>query len=689
MERAVPLADAPPVSPDRRMILVGVDTGGTFTDLALVRGDGAIFTHKTPSTPPDFERGVLAGVRELLEMAGATGQPFDLVHSTTVATNALLERKGAKTALIATEGFRDVLAIGRQNRPKLYDLLAERPAPLVPRPWRREVAERVSFDGEVLRALDPADAERVVTALAAEGVESLAVCLLFSFLRPEHERAVGEAARHHGLAVSLSSDVLPEFREYERTAATVANAYVSPVMGRYLRRLEEEASALGARRLRVTRSNGGSLSARSAGAEAVHALMSGPAAGAIGALSIARQSLGTETPRLLTFDMGGTSTDVALLDGAARVSTEMEIGGLPIHVPMIEIHTVGAGGGSIARLDAGGALRVGPESAGALPGPACYGRGGEEPTVTDANLLLGRLDPARFLGGRMGLDVALADRAVGALAARMGFATLDAARAIVAVANSNMERALRVVSVERGRDPADYALFSFGGAGGLHACDLAEALGARRVVVPRHPGVLSAWGALCADVAKDASRTVMLPFGQRATPRLETVFAELEETLAASLAAEGFAPADVALERSLDLRYRGQSSELNARYAGSLDDAAAAFHAEHERRCGHAAPGDPLEIVTARVRGTASLPKPSLGGIEIGGADASGALIRPRGAVGEPALYERALLRAGNQFEGPALIAEEFSMTRLPAGWRCDVDGRGNLMLSNGSGARS
>jgi N-methylhydantoinase A len=664
------------------MLALGVDTGGTFTDLVLFR-DGRVETYKLPSTPGAFERGALDGVRHLLARLGedAGALAFDLIHSTTVATNALLERKGAKTALVATEGFRDVLAIGRQNRPELYNLLVDRPAPLVPREWRREVAERVSSEGEILRALDPAEAARVLDELKAAGVESLAICLLFSFLRPEHERAIVQAARERGFAASASCEILPEFREYERTAATVANAYVSPVMTSYLRRLEAEARVLGARRLRIMQSNGGALSAEAAGGQAVRALLSGPAAGVLGALSLAKQALGTDRPKIVTFDMGGTSTDVALLDGAAGVSTEAQIDGLPIPVPMMDIHTVGAGGGSLARLDAGGALRVGPESAGALPGPACYGRGGTEPTVTDANLVLGRLDPDRFLGGRMKLDLGRAQRALEPLADRLKTSLETVAEAIVRVANSNMERAIRVISVQRGRDPREFALFPFGGAGGLHACHLAEALDMTRVLLPRHPGVLSAWGALCADVAKDYSQTVMLPFGEEASGSLGEVFARLEAQARGDLAAEGFADAAISIERSLDLRYLGQSRELATPFAGSLDEAADAFHAAHQRLYGHAAPGEPMQIVTARLRAIGSTPKPALEPIERGGEDASRARISqtPKGWP----VYDRARLLAGNEFEGPALMIEDFSATLIPQGWRVEVDAWGNATLRN------
>ena len=650
-------------------IQIGVDTGGTFSDLVAFDGR-AVRTFKVPSTPDDFARGVLEAVRQI---SGDRQTRFTLIHSSTVATNALLERKVARAALITTKGFRDVLEIGRQTRPDLYNLLACRPAPLIPRPLRREVSERITAEGKVLHALDEDEAERLIKRLKQDGVETIAVSLVFSFVKPAHERAVGRVARRYGMSVSLSSDVLPEFREYERTSTTVVNACVSPVMQRYLKRLSKKSQPLGAERLRIVQSNGGSLSERAAGAAAVHTLLSGPAAGVTGAFSVAREALGTDTPRIITFDMGGTSTDVALLDGHIPVTTESEIAGCPVRVPMMDIHTVGAGGGSLAKIDPGGALLAGPESAGAHPGPACYGAG-DQSTVTDANLVLGRIVPDHFLGGRKRLDRYASERAFKPLARKLGVDIPTAARSIVRVVNANMERAIRVISVERGFDPRDFMLFSFGGAGGLHACDLAEALRIPRVMIPRNPGVLSAWGALSMDVVKDYSQTVM----KRPGDSLRAAFARLEKQAAKDLKSEGYARNKITWQRRVDARYVGQSYELTVPYSVEDRKTLSAFHEAHRKRYGHAEPGQPVEWVTVRVRATGPMPRPQLDRIEKGGASAKSACIGRRNGID---IYERALLRAGNRFEGPALILEDYATTWIPKGWSAKIDIWGHVMV--------
>jgi N-methylhydantoinase A len=686
-------------------MLIGIDTGGTFTDLILCIAAGdkpRIFTHKVPSTPPDFSAGVLRGLRELLAMSAhatgntrvseATATRFSLVHGSTVATNALLERKGAKTALITTRGFRDVLEIGRQTRGEIYNLNVERPAPLAPRELRLEVTERVDAQGNVLTPLNEAEVERVLDRLQRRGVESVAVCLLFSFLHPPHEQRIAELARKRGFFVSASCEVLPEFREYERTSTTVVNAYVSPVMSRYLTRLESEAQKLGAAHVRIMQSNGGSISAPAAGERAVHTLLSGPAAGVLGALQVARQALSAPTrgaatsgPNIITFDMGGTSTDVSLCVGDVRVTTEANIGGLPVRVPMMDIHTVGAGGGSIAYMDAGGALRVGPQSAGADPGPVCYGKG-EQVTVTDANLVLGRIDPDRFLSGRMRLNVERTREFMGSWVHGFmkGMDVSEAARAIVRVVNSNMERAIRVISVERGYDPHDFTLLSFGGAGGLHACALAESLRIPRVLIPVHPGLLSAWGCVASDVVKDFTRTVMLSVRDKG----QGLFMRLEREAVRALRREGFALDDIVLMRSLDLRYVGQSYEITTPFAGNLAETLQTFHRLHEQRYGHSSPDEPVEIVTARVRAIGQVSKPTLQAIERGKADARAALITRRTMQFERpmkvAVYDREQLKAGNEIFGPALVVEPYATTLVLPSWRGKVDRWGNILMVNG-----
>src|SRR5438093_7971622 len=492
------------------MPVIGVDTGGTFTDFDLITDDGEVTVHKRPSTPDDPARAVLDGLSEL--RSHATDSAFgeegssELVHGSTVATNAIIERKGARTALITTRGFRDVLVIGRQTRPKLYDLSPQRESPLVPDKLRLEANERLDYRGDVLQAIDPAEIETLLDYVEQNKVESLAVCFLFSFLKPHHERAVADAARRRSISTSVSHEVLPEHREFERTSTTVANAYVAPVMGKYLSLLEKGARAYGVKRLRVMSSNGGSISPEAAGRLAIRTALSGPAGGVAGAFALAQRA-GFE--RLITLDMGGTSADVALCPGRILERDETLIGELPVRGPTVDVVSVGAGGGSIVRLDAGGALRVGPESAGAHPGPACYGEG-TEPTVTDAQVVLGRISPAGLLGGRMAIYPEFSFEAMARIAKPFGGNAHVAAEAVLQIANVNMERALRIVSVERGYDARDFTLVAFGGAGPLHACGLAEALRIPRVLIPPHPGVLSALGMATAPIVKDLSVAVML-----------------------------------------------------------------------------------------------------------------------------------------------------------------------------------
>ncbi len=477
--------------------IIGVDIGGTFTDFVVLAG-GEIRIHKTPSTPHDPSVAFLRGLEELEIGSGAA-----FVHGSTVATNAILERRGARTALLTTEGFRDVLELGRQTRLGLYDLTPRKHVPLIPREQCHEVPERVDRNGNVLEPLDEGAVRAALDQIKGAGVESLAVCLLFSFANAAHEEQIGALVEAAGLNVSLSSRILPEYREYERASTTAANAYVAPLMQRYLRRLDEKLTALGRRRLWVMQSNGGVLSVEGAAREAVRTVLSGPAGGVVAAWQVGRAA-GFE--RLLAFDMGGTSTDVSLIDGEPATSREGGIGDLPIRVPLLDIHTVGAGGGSLARVDAGGRLRVGPESAGADPGPACYGRG-DLATVTDANLVLGRLLPQSFSAGRIRLDLERAQAAIRKIATALRLPVEEAAEGIVRVADTQMARALRKVSVERGHDPRRFCLIAFGGGGPLHACALAEELGIPTVLVPRYPGALSALGMLLSDFRKENSRT--------------------------------------------------------------------------------------------------------------------------------------------------------------------------------------
>ncbi|MGA7673223.1 MAG: hydantoinase/oxoprolinase family protein [Nitrolancea sp.] len=663
-------------------VVVGVDTGGTFTDFVLLE-DGELRVHKVLSTPSDPAGAILQGLSDL----GVGEELAALVHGSTVATNAVLERKGVKTGLITTEGFRDVLEIGRQTRPKLYAIRVEREPTLVPRDLRVEVTERLDELGDVLIPLDDDSVDEAVSTLARAGVDSVAVCLLFSFANPDHERRVALAARGAGLHVSASFEVLPEFREYERTSTVVLNAYVAPIMDRYLGRLEQ--SLPGAATFRIMQSNGGSISATTARQEAARTLLSGPAAGVVGAAYVA-SAAGFD--RSISFDMGGTSTDVALIEGDVTETTDGSIGGHPTKLPMIDIHTVGAGGGSIAWFDSGGALRVGPRSAGADPGPAAYGRQGSEPTVTDANVVLGRLIPDAFLGGGMRLDREAALKAVTEIAERLDSTVGEAALGMVRVANANMEAAIRVISVERGHDPRLFTLVAFGGAGPLHACELANALRIPRVLVPSTPGVLSALGMLAADILKDYVQTVMVG-AEQAAERVEPIFAQLEQRGRDDLAREGIAQDQASIERYLDLRYVGQSYELQVPYEGDLEAAVRQFHDAHERRFGYSDPTERVQVVNVRLkaRGIADRPRIDREAVEPN-AVAEPTAVRPvvfgsdSGANElQTPIFDRTTLQPGVRISGPAIVTQYDTTTVLPPGWRLSVGATRSLIAEKES----
>ena len=669
--------------------LVGIDVGGTFTDFVVLQ-DGRLRIHKVPTTPDDQSRAIVAGL-QALNIAAA-----EIVHGMTVATNALLERRGARTALLTTAGFGDVLVIGRQNRPHIYALHQTRPPALVDDAWRLEATERMDHTGAVLTPLDEDGLDRIIDQVAAGAIESLAVVFLFAFRNPAHEEqaAARIRARLPELPLSLSSQVLPEYREFERTSTTVINAYVQPLVARYLQRLE---AALPDASVRIMQSNGGAIGLHQAADQAARVVLSGPAGGVVGAFGLAQQATDDPAPKVLTFDMGGTSTDVALCPGAIPTTAESTITDLPLRLPVIDIHTVGAGGGSIAYVDAGGALHVGPRSAGAVPGPVCYGRGGTEPTVTDANLVLGRLDPDGFLGGRgaVQLDKGAARAALHALGEQLGLSAEEAALGVVRVANATMERALRRVSVERGHDPRQFALIPFGGAGPLHACELADALAIPSILLPPMPGVLSAFGMLVADVVNDAAQTVLETVATlRADPALlTTIYESLAVRVTAVLAEEGIATPTV--DALLDMRYRGQSYELTVPLplpvdAAALSDAEAAFHAAHAQRYGYAMPDETVEAVTLRVRGVGPGANPQLPRFEHVGPDATGAHIGDKpvwfddtGAVATPC-YDRARLQPGNRFAGPAVIVQFDTTTVVAPGWSARVDAMGNVWLRHG-----
>jgi len=657
---------------------VAVDTGGTFTDCVWVE-NGRLRMLKVFSTPADPSQAIAEAVRRTgLDSAAV------LLHGTTVGTNSLLQRRGARVAFVTTAGFEDSIQIGRQARPKLYDFFFDPVEPLVPPELRFGVPERTACDGEVLERPSEAELRRLRRALQEANPESVAVSLLFSFVNPENERAVALALQGLGenpVPLSLAHVVLPEFREYERASTVVVNAYLQPLMQRYLenlgRRLAGRSANARSAAVFIMQSSGGITSLAAAAAEPVRTVLSGPAGGVVGAAAVARRS---GFPRIISFDMGGTSTDVALVDGEPRASNEAEVAGLPVRVPMLDIHTVGAGGGSIARFDAGGALRVGPLSAGADPGPICYGQG-EEPTVTDANLLLGRLPPDKFLGGEFALDRERARRVVKSWLQknRSPLSVERFAAGVIRVVNATMEKAVRVVSIERGHDPRDFILVAFGGAGGMHACELAAALGIPRVLLPPLPGALSAYGILVSDVVKDYSRTVLWRVaGQLPLPALRRQFRAFEREARAALRHEKWAGVP-RFQPSLDLRYRGQGYELNLPFSG---DSLAAFHREHQRRYGYSRPQMEVEIVTLRLR--ALLPGPGLPRAPLGAP--SGQAPEPRPVIFDgrsmsTPLYERSSLAPLRLYRGPAIVTEYGATAVVPPGFRFRVDRNASLIM--------
>jgi N-methylhydantoinase A len=649
----------------RGPIVVGVDAGGTFTDF-VVRVGGRLKVHKVPSTPADPSLAVERGLTDLgLRRSGVV-----VVHGSTVATNALLTRSVARTAFVTNRGFEDLIEIGRQSRPRLYDLEPRRPAPLVPRSLRFGVKQRSGPRGERLQSPSASELAGLARRIRRSGAEAIAVGLLHAYADPSPERRLGRILGRLGLPVSLSHRVTDEHREYERFSTTIANAALLPVAGRSLERL---AGRVAPARLRIMRSNGGALSAREAAREPVHTVLSGPAGGVVGALEVARRA-GIE--RFITLDMGGTSTDVSLVPGGIQFAADLEVGGLPLRLPVIDIHTVGAGGGSIAWIDSGGALRVGPRSAGADPGPVCYGKG-TELTVTDAHLFLGRLDPAGLLGGTLPLDRDRVAAEMRRLARRLGVTPLEAARGIVAVASAGMERAIRVISVMRGHDPRHYALFCFGGAAGLHAADLVAALDMPLAVLPEGPGLLSARGMTVAEIARDYART-LLGGAAPAYEALVRALVPLRRRAIADLAREGARPGQVRFSASVDARYRGQSFELNVPLDPGWIDA---FHAAHRRRYGYDRPGQPVEAVTLRCRASVPGPRETSAAAESVRLEWSGAPAGGHRHGQEAPIVPRASLGPGRTLHGPAVVTEYSATTWVPPGFAVRLDRRRNLIL--------
>jgi N-methylhydantoinase A len=704
-------------------VRVAIDTGGTFTDCVWMER-GRLRMVKVFSTPADPSQAIVEALRKIESEGELT-----LLHGTTVGTNALLERKGARTALVTTAGFEDAIEIGRQARPKLYDFFFDRVEPLVPGDLRFGIDERTASDGEILTAPTAADLKSLVVRVAEKRPESIAIVLLFSFANPKNELEIEKSLEFLGIPLSVSHKILPEFREYERTSTVVVNAYLQPVMRKYLENLEKEVTAdphrpkprpsrpafgtlrralLAQGRLRteavpfpsprifVMQSSGGITSLASAAREPVRTVLSGPAGGVVGAAASARAS---GFSKIIGFDMGGTSTDVALVEGAPATANDAQVAGFPVGVPMLDIHTVGAGGGSLARFDAGGVLRVGPESAGADPGPICYGRG-KQPTVTDANLLLGRLQATRFLDGEFTLDLERTRRVAGEWLKRQGSRlTLEKfAAGVFRVVNATMEKAIRVVSIERGRDPRDFALVAFGGAGGLHACALAEALSIPFVIVPALPGALSALGILVSDVVKDYSRTVLWSVAGRIPhPRVEAEFGALQKQAAKDFQREAW-QGRVHYQRSADIRYRGQGYELNLPFSKNL---LKEFENEHRRRYGYAHAAGEVELVTLRLRAVVKSPPMKGSSDDVKKMDPAwgeeskpslARLGRPRAAVPTrvwfdgkrllTAIYSRDALKPGKTYRGPAVITEYSATTVVPPGKRFHIDEAGSLLIA-------
>ncbi len=708
-------------------IRIGIDIGGTFTDFVVYNPlKNQITTLKIASTPEDPSKAVLMGLDKLgiyhTQNPWKTSDPqpvsqsIAIIHGSTVATNALLERKGARTALITTQGFRDVLQIGRQNRLELYNFSPMPTAPLVPAKWRFELKERVDQRGEVEIPLDKTRLNQIISLIKKEKpdpIEAIAVVFLFSFANPQHEAYVARNLREAGFFVSTSHEILPEYREYERTSTTVVNAYVTPILDHYLGKLETSLTAASVLlnqsgdfkpqagnhpsiTLQVMQSNGGCISVTEARRSGVRCILSGPAGGVVGSQHIGLQAISTlpntkeqETIPLLsliTFDMGGTSTDVSLIAGEPAITSESQVGGHPIRTPILDIHTIGAGGGSIAYIDSGGILRVGPESAGADPGPACYGKSYLEktpiPTVTDANALLGRIPSDLFLGGEMDLYPELSRQAIGSLSHKLHLDPISTALGILEIANAHMERALRVISVERGHDPRDFILLSFGGAGGLHAVDLARRLSIPKILIPPYASVLSAYGMLAADVIKDYVKTIMVP-GDTPFEYIHNWIKPMVDMGIDDMTQEGFHRPDIITEAMIDLRYKGQSYELTIPFG---PDYPSRFHQEHDRVFGYCQPELPVEIVNLRLRAMGLVPKPYREPKPLSSKNPHQAnfdirtVVFASGSLDTP-FYKGELLLPGNEIQGPAVIVRNDTTILVGLDDLARVDPFDNLVI--------
>jgi len=659
-----------------RLIRIGVDSGGTFTDF-VIHSEGQLLVRKIPSTPSDPSLAIWEGLSDLIQ-----DHRVFIIHGTTVGTNALLEKKGGKIAFLTTKGFEDILFIGRQTRKNLYSLSGEKRVSLLSPDLCFGIAERTLASGEIEKPLDLKDLQALIKLLKKKKVEAVAVCLLHSYINPQPERLLAQELAKEGFRISISSNLLPEYREYERASTTAINAYLLPVIDQYLSRLQQKLSSA---ELKIMQSNEGYITAQRARLEPVKTILSGPTGGVVGAWHLARLA---GFRNVISFDMGGTSTDVSLINGGIRRSTENRVGDFPIRLPMVDVHSVGAGGGSVVYVDKGGLLRVGPESVGANPGPACYGLG-DVPAVTDANVCLGRLDPDFFLGGKMKIYPERSQKALEKVAKKIGRSIIETAQGVVEIANASMEKAIRVISVERGYDPRNFALISFGGAGGLHAVEMAEHLRIPKVIIPRFAGVLSALGLLLADSIKDYSRS-FLRLAQETSPEdLESMFSEIIKVALAEMEEDGFSADRVLLERQLDLRYLGQSHEITVPYrSGSFHQYSYLneFHRQHKRLFSYYHQHRPVEIVNLRLRAIARAKKiklqPQAPCPEIPKrAFIKKQLLFYRNQNFQAEVYNRSELLAGNKILGPALIVDNESTAFLPPGYQARIDQYLNLIV--------
>jgi len=656
---------------------IGVDTGGTFTDFVIYI-NGKIEIDKIPSTPKDPSLSILKGINKILR---SSLSPM-VIHGTTVATNSLLERKGGRVALITTEGFEDILFIGRQTRSELYSLRGEQRVPLLPRHLCFGLEERTSASGKVEKKVSLSHLRETLGKIKKLKPDAVAVSFINSYANSSNEKTVSRELRKEKLLISVSSEILPEYREYERTATTAVNAYLMPVISRYLTKLEKK---LEKAELRIMQSNEGYIPPAKAKKEPIRTAFSGPAGGVVGAFHLGKAA---GFRNIITFDMGGTSSDVSLIDGEIRRTSESVIGDFPIRIPIIDIHSVGAGGGSIAYVDRGGSLRVGPQSAGADPGPACYGRG-DLPTVTDANLVLGRLIPEFFLGGKMELFPRRSREALGNLAKKINKSLIETAAGIIEIANANMEKAIRVISIERGFDPRDFALFSFGGAGGMHAVDIASHLKMPRVIVPKNAGVLSSLGLLMADSIKDYSKSILKTAEKTSKEELENHFKKLIEKSIMSMKEDGFQEDAVTIFSFLDLRYQGQSYEITIPYRNKIISNlsfVSDFHKAHRKLYSYHHEQRAIEIVNIRVKAVGTTKKIKLKRLPPKNTNPERAFMKKQaihyeGKTWQASVFKRALLATGNKINGPALIADSESTTFLPFSYKLEVDGFLNLII--------